>query len=459
MLRSLAIAALCAVCTTSVLAAGTVTGWRNDGSSTYADATPPTTWTPDTNILWKTQLPSWANSSPILVGDRLFVTSEPFDLVCLDANDGHVIWQHGNRYEDLVAADEAPAIAQATADGQQKLADLRRTQQQIKRLKQTLQDTPDDEATKTALADAEKAAADLQAAAQPYVDAWYCVPVTRPENGYASATPVSDGERVCAVFGNGVVACYDLDGNRLWARVVEKPTHMWGHSASPAISGDSLLVQIRSVFSLDLATGDQRWRTSVPETWGSLALTTAGETPLVITAKGDILRVGDGVVVARSVGALDYATPTVSGDVVYFAQTNGNAVKLGALNGDVLETSVLWQMAPRKDRYYPSPLISDGLIYVCNQAGLLTVVDAANGQTVYEQALDLGGAVYPSPVLAGGMLFVSSDNGATAVVKPGRTFELVGSNSLEPFRGTPVFSGSRIYVRGQQDMVCIGATQ
>jgi outer membrane protein assembly factor BamB len=447
------------VCATTALAAGPVTGWRNDGGGIYPDATPLTTWSPESNILWKTQLPAWGNSSPVLVGDRIVVTAEPYTLLCLDANTGAVLWQRNHDYTDLVAADEGPAIQQAIQEGQQKQGEMRKAQQRIRRLKQTLQDTPDDEAAKTELAGLEKTVADLQATLQPYADAWYRVPDTRPENGYASATPVSDGERVAAVFGNGVVACYDLEGNRLWARVVEKPTHVWGHSTSPVISGSSLLVHIKNVTSLDISTGAQLWQTAAPEIWGSLALTTVGETPIVITAKGDALRVSDGVVLARSVASLEYGTPTVAGDVVYFAEMNGKAIKLGALNGDVLETSVLWQMTPRKDRYYASPVISDGLVYVCNQAGLLTVVDASSGQTVYEQPLDLGGAVYPSPTLAGGLLFISSDNGTTAVIRPGRTFELVGTNNLEPFRGSAVFSGGRQYIRGQQNMICIGAAQ
>lgn len=458
--RLLALLFLTCLTTTAALAQP-VAGWRNDGSGIYPDATVVTEWSPDNNVLWKTPMPAWGNACPVVMGDRIFVTAEPFTLVCVDANTGAILWQRSHAYTDLVAPEEVPALEAAIEDGRDKLERMRRTQQRTRRVKQQLQDAPDDEALKSELAELEQTAAELREAAASYENAWYRLPDTHETNGYASATPVTDGRYVAAVFGNGVVACYDMDGNKQWALIVEKPTHVWGHSASPAICGERLLVHIKGVTCLDLATGEQIWQTAVPENWGSLALTTVQDTPLVITSRGDILRVSDGVAVARSLFSLDYNSPTVSGDVVYFAQHGGPAIKLGALDGDTLETQVLWHMTPHQERYYASPVIHNGRVYVYQQQGRFTAIDAQTGQSLYEQQLDLHGDVaYPSPALAGDLLLCSSDNGTTAVIRPGEgSAEVLAVNRLEPFRGSPVAVGNRLYIRGHSNLYCIGATQ
>lgn len=81
-------------------------GWRHDGTGTFPDATPPTNWSEDEGVVWKTAMPGKSNSSPVLSGDRIFVCSEPDILLCLDGNSGQILWQHDNPVVDLLAEDE-----------------------------------------------------------------------------------------------------------------------------------------------------------------------------------------------------------------------------------------------------------------------------------------------------------------------------------------------------------------
>jgi outer membrane protein assembly factor BamB len=117
----------------------------------------------------------------------------------------------------------------------------------------------------------------------------------------------------------------------------------------------------------------------------------------------------------------------------------------------------LWQAKIHNDRYYASPLLHGGLIYAITQASVLSVLDAETGARVYEQTADLGkGTVYPSPAAPGDLVFLSSDTGTTLVLRPGRAYEVLAKNSLEPFRASPVFEGKRMYIRGLKSLWCIG---
>ena len=117
----------------------------------------------------------------------------------------------------------------------------------------------------------------------------------------------------------------------------------------------------------------------------------------------------------------------------------------------------LWKGSAKGGGYgFCSPVVHDGLIYAANDQGILSVLDAATGKSVYEERLNLGGSIYPSISLAGDYLFVSSDNGSTVVLKPGREYKEVGRNKLEPFRSSMVFEGKRLYVRTEKNLFCIG---
>jgi outer membrane protein assembly factor BamB len=236
-------------------------------------------------------------------------------------------------------------------------------------------------------------------------------------------------------------------------------------------------VHILNVTALDKTTGNVIWQNRLPESWGTPAAArvawskivadgnnltiTATPMDVIVTAHGDVVRVSDGKALARNVSKLDYCSPIVENhNTVYFIENGGKAISLKADDADTVTATTLWTTEPRKDRYYGSPVILDGVIYACNQANIFSAIDATTGKVIYEQTLNLGkGACYPSVTLAGGLLFVGNDNGTTIVLKPGRTYEEVATNRLEPYRSSPVFVGDRMYVHGLKTLYCIGKVE
>jgi outer membrane protein assembly factor BamB len=271
-----------------------------------------------------------------------------------------------------------------------------------------------------------------------------------------------DGNRVYVLFNHGIVAAYDLDGNLIWRKYMEHPASEWGHSSSPVIAGGKLIVHILNLTAFDLATGEEAWKVRLPEDWGTPQVGKIGDTEIIVTPNGDVVRASDGKVLAKQLCRLEYGDPILAGDRVYFihndGRTDARAFKLPATIDEAnFQPELLWTAKIRKDRYYAASVLDNGLIYAVTQAGILSVIDADNGQVVYEQALSAKPTFYPAITMAGGYLFVSNDQGTTFIIKPGRTFELVGENKLEPFRSCPVFIGNKLFLRGLQKMYCIAA--
>ena len=458
-MKALCIAALLSCIAVAVASAAPAVGWRTDGTGKYLTAQPPTTWSPTQNVAWKTAMPSWGNSTPVVVGKRMFLCAEPATLLCVDTADGKILWQKSNTYEDFAPA-QAAQIKADQARGQQLQGEVWNLGNNIKKLKTALQDKPDDADLKAKLAAAEQQVGEKSKELDAVRKTGHLLPASHPINGYSSATPLTDGVRVYAVFGNGVAVAYDLYGTRLWARPIEKSVDMWGFSTSPVIADGKLIVHILNVSALDPATGKILWQTRVQEAYGTPAVTKIGDADVIITSAGSIVRAKDGVVLAQNLSRLDFASPVVEGNTVYFIQNGGKALQLPAqIVGDKAEVKALWETKPRNDRYYGSPVVHDGLIYACTQANAFSVIDAATGAVVCEKILPLGkGVCYPSVTMAGGLLYVTNDNGNTVVVKPGREFQQVAASSLEPVRSSLVAIGDALYLRGLQNLYCLRAS-
>ena len=248
-----------------------------------------------------------------------------------------------------------------------------------------------------------------------------------------------------------------MKGDRKWVTFIEKPTHRYGHCASPLIAGDKVLVVIENLTALDLKSGKVVWTAKSKHQWGSPVAGRIGDTDVAITANGEIVRIADGTVLAGGVSKLEYCAAVVKDGIAYFIENGGKAIRLPAVASDSIEVKELWKTTPKKDRYYASPVVHDGLIYACTRNRVFSVIDAEDGKVVYEKKLDLGGGtMYPSITLAGGLLYVSIDNGTTVVLEPGREYKEIARNKLEAFRSTPVFIGKRMYVRGLKNLYCVG---
>jgi outer membrane protein assembly factor BamB len=282
---------------------------------------------------------------------------------------------------------------------------------------------------------------------------------THDANGYTSTTPVTDGQRVFTLFGSGVVVAHTIKGQRLWARVVERPQHGWGHSASPALGGGRLIVHITDLIGLDPTTGAEVWRAPSAEKFGSPVVTKIGDTDIVITPSGDVFRAKDGKQLASEIGKLEYATPVVQDGVVYFIEKKATAVQLPKMLGEKFDSKTLWVGRAEGSRHYASSVIHDGLIYALSREEKFTILDAATGAVVHQQDLNLGersgsNSAYASIALAGDKLFIGAENGTTVVLQPGRTYKEIARNKIEGFRSSPVFEGERMYLRAFDYLYC-----
>ncbi len=282
------------------------------------------------------------------------------------------------------------------------------------------------------------------------------LPKTHNVNGYTSATPCSDGRRIWAVFGQGVVACWDLTGKLLWSVTLEKPPHDWGGCISPRLAGGKVVVQFDHLFGLDPETGVVQWKLKTGWGWGSPVVARIGKVDVLYTCKGVAVEAASGKELAKGLVQLDYNSPCLVDGVLYYLQQKPQAYTLPTTADGTLVA--LWtNVVIAGDRYYATPLVYDGLVYAINQARNLSVLDQKTGALVYQKKLEyLQGTVYPSPALAGKYIFLSSDGGQTVVIQPGREYQEVSRNSLEKFRSCPIFSGTRMYIRGLDHLWCIG---
>lgn len=451
----------------SSLMAQDVIGWRTDTTGRFLDADPPTEWSAEKNVIWKTKMPNWTNSSPLIVGDRIFTNAEPSLLVCVDANNGEILWWRSNTYFDMLRPEEADKVHQQleSMGFEGMVKEFRSAKKKLDKANNDLKklgENPEPEKKSTLekqIEELNNQVKELDAKLKPVE--LYVLPLTRDVNGYSSSTPASDGKNVYVVYGTGVVACYDIDGNRKWIRFLEKSTHEWGHSASPVIVGDKLIVHIQNLVALNKDTGEIIWKSEAMPRWGTEEQINIAGVDIIITPNGDFFRASDGKLLAKDTSFLEYARPIIHEGIIYFIQNEGKAFKLPTEVGDELKLEFLWQTMPRKDRYYSSSVLHDGLIYAIVREGhFFSVIDAKTGEVIREDKLVLGkGTTYPSITLAGKYLFVSNDNGTTVIMEPGREPKEIFRNSLETFRGSPVFVGDRIYIRGMENMYCIGKVE
>lgn len=274
-------------------------------------------------------------------------------------------------------------------------------------------------------------------------------------NGWTTATPVSDGSHVFTLFGSGVAAAHTIGGQRVWARVVQEPTHRWGNSASPVLGGGRLILQVLDLIALDPETGTEAWRAESTGKWGSPIVVQIAGVDVVITPGGDVFRADNGKPIASGIGNLDYATPVVDDGAVYFIEKKATAVRLPETLDKPFET--LWESRIQGSRHYASSLIHDGLIYAVSREQRFSILDAKTGELVHERALDLdsgSNTAYPSISLAGNRIFLSTANGTTAVLEPGREYKEIARSSIEGFRSSPVFAGKNMYIRTFENLYC-----
>ena len=416
--------------------------FRGPNASGVADGTPtPVKWNVGTgeNVLWKTPVPGMAVSSPVVWGDRVFVSTA----VSSDPNAGIRTGLYG---------DVKPSNDISMHSWRLLALDKRTGKVLWERV------------------------------------AHEGIPKTKrhPKSSQASPTPVTDGRHVVVSFGSEGLYAYDFDGKLLWKRDLGvlsagwfyDPDYEWGLGSSPIIWKSSVIVQndIQKnsfVAAFDVATGRPLWRTPREEipSWSTPTVYEHdGHAELVTQATG-FTRGYDpatGKELWRLSGNSEIAIPTPIIGPNLIIVSNGYtpiqpiyAIKPGA-SGDITlkkdqtqSDSVAWSTT-RGGPYIPTPIIYGDHLYVLSIAGVLAAYDVRTGQRIYQQRVGMGGSFSASPVAADGKLYISSEDGEVHVVKAGPQYELLASNSIgEVLMASPAISDGVLIFRGLRNVFAI----
>lgn len=402
-------------------AAVTAANWpqfRGPGGSGISETRGvPLHWSDTEGLAWKTDLPGPGSSSPVVFGDKIFVT-------CYTG----VSPGGGGRLEDL----KRHVLGFDRATGR------------------LLWNTP--------------VPADLPEQ-----------PGLREDHGYASSTAGVDAERVYVFFGKSGVFAFDHAGRQLWNTKVGDRVHGWGSAASLVLHGDLVLVnasvESESLVALDRRTGAERWRApGIRESWHTplVVPVAGGEAEVVMACVREVKAFAAGTGAPRwtcqtGIGWYMCPTPLARDGIIYVlggrSPQNGLAIRAGG-RGDVTASQVVWKI--NRGSNVPSPLLyGDHLYWAHENLGVVYCASAKTGEPVYEERLDPNpGQIYASPVLADGRIYYLGRGGRMVIVAAAPRFEILAANTLEDGRGvfnaTPAFDGARLLVRSNRALYAIG---
>lgn len=401
-------------------------------------AAPPTSWSidPAKSVAWRTPIPGLAHSSPIVWGNRIYLTTA----VAAEGKPGVVLGDvsksgidsatdNGRHTWRLMALDKTSGkvIWNAVAH------------EGVPRMKRHVKAT------------------------------------------HASATPATDGRYIVALMGSEGLFAFDMNGNQKWrvdlgvmdVGLVDDPTMQWGPASSPVIFGAMVIVQNdrhRDSFlaAFDIATGKELWRSRHEDypSWATPAVVRVGGRTQIVTNAGQYIRGFDATSGKELWRLSDNRTqvkvpsPIVAGDLVivtggyppggrpiYAIRPDGN--------GDVTEKALAWK-TDRGAPYTSTPIVYEGLLYALTDNGILSAYDPRNGARIYQQRVANGAGFSASPVAANGRLYLASEDGDVYVIKAGRSYELLGTNRMgEPLMATPAISGDTIFIRMLSSIVAV----
>lgn len=384
--------------------------WKNfrgpGGQGISSETHLPSTWGDDENLEWKTQMPGAGSSSPIALGDKLYVTCYSgygiesgqgslddlkLHLVCVNSHDGKIEWD-------------------AKIDSRQ----------------------PESESVR--------------------------------DHGYAAATPATDGEHIYVFFGKTGVVKFDLDGKKIWQTPVGDGVHGWGCGTSPVLFEDLVIVNASvesgSLVAIDKESGKEKWRVkSMNASWSTPHLVDVdGKQELVVNSKDEILAYdpATGDELWTCAGIPDYVCPSiVSHDGVVYVLGGRSSMTVAVKAGGKGNVQELWRTPVGAN--VTSPVVyEDHLYWVSDRNKTAYCLKLSDGEVVYQQRVD--SQPYASSVIADGKIYVVTRNSGTIVLAAKPEFEELAHNQLTDraqFNASPIISGGKLYLRSDQNLYCI----
>jgi len=356
-------------------------------------------------VLWKTEIPLHGNSSPIVWGDRVFITGADEnrrEVYCYDIDTGSMLWNQ------QIAGNAG-------------------------------------------------------------------VPEVTDDTGYSASTPATDGRLVYAIFAAGDIAAIDFEGRLVWSRTFAPLDNAYGHASSLEVWKNLVFVQLDQghsagdgksmLYALNAETGNTVWQVQRPVqgSWTSPAVfsTPSGDQLITVAAPYVISydpATGSELWRAECMSGDAAPSPVYAGGKVYVCQEYARVAAIATDGrGDVTETHILWSGYDGLPDIV-SPLTDGELLYLVNSYGLVTCLDASNGETVWEHYFDV--EFKASPVLAGRLVYLLDTDGVMHVFENAREFRLVATAELgETVHATPAFLNGRIYLRGERHLYCIATGQ
>jgi outer membrane protein assembly factor BamB len=404
--------------------------WRGPSANGISrTATPPLEWSEKQNIRWKVEIPGRGSSSPVIWGDRVFLTTaipsgsslaeshrplggvQPrtphrFVVMALDRRDGRVVWER-------TAREETPHEA------------------------------------------------------------------SHQDNGtWASPSIVTDGEHLIASFESRGIFAYDLNGKLIWEKDLgdKSMRNEFGEGSTPALHRNHLVVvwdhtKGSFVAALDKRTGNELWRVARNEidTWATpYVVEHDGRAQVIVPGMNRMhsydLETGNVVWHSQGLTMNPIPSPVAEDGIVIamsgFRGNNLKAVRLADAKGDITGTNAIIWSLDRDTPYVPSPLLFDGFLYVLKtNSPILSVFDGKSGKPHYQlQRLDGLSEIFSSPVGAAGRVYITARDGQTVVLRNTPNFEVLAKNVLDDgFDASPALVDSEIYMRGFRYLYSIGA--
>jgi outer membrane protein assembly factor BamB len=318
---------------------------------------------------------------------------------------------------------------------------------------------------------------------------WQGVPAIKrhPKGSHAASTPAVDAERVVAFLGSEGLHCFDHSGNLLWKRdfgVLDSgwfmvKEHQWGFGSSPVLHDGKVVIQCdvqenSFLAVLDAETGADIWRVPRNEEPGwSTPTVHVGPQRAQIVCNGwkhiGGYALADGAELWRAApgGDIPVPTPIVAHDLVYITNSHGRAQPILAIALDATgrvsfaedeKEHLAWGFTKRGN-YMQTPLVYGDCAYFCNDQGVLKCFDARTGAEHFMERLDEGRSGYTSsPVAGDGKLYFTSEEGTVITVKAGTpTFEILARSSLgEEHMATPAISAGTLYFRSRAHLTAVG---